>query len=54
MKKDHIVLLMHDNMFRSLRGNRPKLERLIEALSNEGHSFAFISGFDRTIGDQRA
>ena len=50
MKKDHFVLLTHDNMFRSSQGDRPKLERLIDALSNEGHSFAFISEFDGTVG----
>jgi len=41
----HIVVLMHDIMFRASRGDRTKLGQFIDALSADGHSFAFISEY---------
>lgn len=49
-KKGHVVVLMHDIMFRASKGDRTKLERLVDLLQAAGHSFAFMSAFDGTPG----
>lgn len=44
-KPGHIVLLMHDTMFRASKGGRTKLEEFVAALEKTAYETAFISEY---------
>jgi peptidoglycan/xylan/chitin deacetylase (PgdA/CDA1 family) len=44
-KKDKVIVLMHDTMFRNSTGGKKKLEQLIEQLSQAGFKFDFVSNY---------
>lgn len=44
-KKDKIIMLMHDKMFRASMGNKEKLKDLIKLLRKAGFIFDFVSNY---------